>query len=159
MKTYINQHNQLNLLSPSGVNTIRIVTNFNNSNEFEFLAARIRISVNNIVDNMAAGNICAGIDLNSGIVNTKGFYSDITKPPVLAHPITKESIIGFEVPFWKEVLKLSKKASYVSPQNKSIGWDIVITEKGPFLLEGNHDWCKLVWQLPVEKGLKNMIQI
>jgi len=25
-------------------------------------------------------------------------------------------------------------------------------------IEGNHDWCKLVWQLPVNKGLKSMLE-
>lgn len=44
------------------------------------------------------------------------------------------------------------------PQNRSIGWDIVITPEGPGLIEGNHDWCKLVWQLPVGRSLKQMLE-
>ena len=43
-------------------------------------------------------------------------------------------------------------------QNRSIGWDIVITPEGPGLIEGNHDWCKLVWQLPVGRGLKLLLE-
>ena len=35
-----------------------------------------------------------------------------------------------------------------------LGWDVSITNDGPELLERNHDWCKLLWQLPVKKGLK-----
>jgi hypothetical protein len=34
----------------------------------------------------------------------------------------------------------------------------VVTEQGPGLIEGNHDWCKLVWQLPVNKGLKPILE-
>ena len=45
-------------------------------------------------------------------------------------------------------------ASLLHPENSSIGWDVVITPQGPSLIEGNHDWCKLVWQLPVRRGLK-----
>ncbi len=50
-----------------------------------------------------------------------------------------------------------KEASELHPQNRSIGWDIVITPDGPGLIEGNHDWCKLVWQLPVGRGLKTLL--
>ena len=50
-----------------------------------------------------------------------------------------------------------KKAALEHPQNRSIGWDIVITENGPGFIEGNHDWCKLLWQLPAEQGLKSLL--
>jgi hypothetical protein len=30
-----------------------------------------------------------------------------------------------------------------------------MTENGPDLIEGNHDWCKLLWQLPVNRGMKS----
>ena len=30
--------------------------------------------------------------------------------------------------------------------------------EGPELIEGNHDWCKLLWQLPVNKGLKHVLE-
>jgi len=49
------------------------------------------------------------------------------------------------------------QAAKLYPQNLSIGWDIVMTEKGPGFIEGNHDWCKLLWQLPVKKGLKVLL--
>ena len=41
---------------------------------------------------------------------------------------------------------------------RSIGWDIVITENGPGFIEGNHDWCKLLWQLPVNTGMKSVLE-
>jgi hypothetical protein len=67
------------------------------------------------------------------------------------------SIIGFQIPFWPETLKLAKDAARLHPQNRSIGWDIVVTPDGPGLIEGNHDWCKLVWQMPVKQGLKHLL--
>ncbi|HET6556569.1 MAG TPA: sugar-transfer associated ATP-grasp domain-containing protein, partial [Prolixibacteraceae bacterium] len=87
-----------------------------------------------------------------------GIYSDITKPDETIHPITKQQIIGFHVPFWNETLQMIKKAALLHPENKSIGWDIAITANGPELIEGNHNWCKLLWQLPVKEGLKPMIE-
>lgn len=159
IEDFIVQHSKMNLLSPSAVNTIRIYTNINDSGKYELLGCRIRISVNSPVDNLAAGNIAATVDENTGVVIGPGVYSDITKPPEKVHPITKTPIIGFEIPFWKEILVMVKEASLKHPENKSIGWDVFVTEDGPGIIEGNHDWCKLVWQLPVNEGLKYRLDV
>ena len=154
---FILQHRDLEILSPSAVNTIRIFTQLDAQSNVRILGCRLRISVNSHVDNMAAGNLAASIDDKSGIVNGLGYYSDITKRPEEFHPVTKVRILGFKVPYWDKALDLSKKAALLHKQNRSIGWDIAITENGPTLIEGNHDWCKLLWQLPVQCGLKNEI--
>ena len=157
IETPILQHKDLNHLSPSGVNTIRVITTIDETNKVRVLAARLRISVDNKVDNLAAGNLAAVIDLNTGKVTDKAVYSDITKQSVSVHPITSIPILGFQVPFWKEVLEMCRSAAKINSNNKSIGWDVVITEKGPSLIEGNHDWCKLLWQLPAKRGLRSDI--
>lgn len=155
---YIIQHPLLMKLSPSAVNTVRIFTQLDSSGEVEILGCRLRISINSFVDNMAAGNIAAPIDDATGILTGPGVYSDITRPEEYKHPVTGIPIVGFRIPFWDEILKLVKEASLAHIQNRSIGWDIAVTEKGPDLIEGNHDWCKLVWQLPVKKGLKPVLE-
>lgn len=157
-ETFITQHAELNRLSPSGVNTVRIFTQLNAQDEVEILGCRQRISVDSPVDNLAAGNLAAPIDERTGKINGPGVYSDITKEPEDIHPVTGVPIIGFQIPFWKECLTLAKEAALFDKSNRSIGWDIVVTESGPGLIEGNHDWCKLVWQLPVNKGLKPMLE-
>lgn len=157
-ETFIEQHSELNRLSPSGVNTIRIITQLNEKDEVEILGCRQRISVNSKVDNLAAGNIVASIDEETGKINGKAVYSDITKDPVSEHPVTRVELIGFQVPFWQDCLALAKSAALKHKQNRSIGWDIVVTPDGVGLIEGNHDWCKLVWQLPVNRGLKAVLE-
>jgi hypothetical protein len=159
VETYIVQHPDLNKLSPSGVNTVRIFTQLTAQGEVEILGCRQRISINSPVDNLAAGNIAAPINESTGIIDGPGVYSDITKSPESKHPLTGIDIVGFQVPFWKECLELVDRAAKKHPQNKSIGWDIVVTEQGPGLIEGNHDWCKLVWQLPVNEGLKRLLEV
>lgn len=156
-ETFIQQHPDLMRLSPSGVNTVRIFTQLNKSGDVEIIGCRQRISVNSNVDNLAAGNIAAPIDEKTGIISGPGVYSDFTKSPVNIHPVTKTSIIGFQIPYWEDCLQLVKKAAIEHPENRSIGWDVIVTSKGVGLLEGNHDWCKLVWQLPVKKGLKPIL--
>jgi len=152
---FVYQHSSLMALSPVGLNTIRIITQIRDKKKVDFIGARLRVSINSIVDNLAAGNVAAVVSLESGIVSSKGFYSDITKEPISVHPITNVNIVGFQVPFWNETLELVKTAALkIANSNKSVGWDIGISETGPLLIEGNHDWCKLVWQLPSGVGLK-----
>lgn len=158
VEEFIIQHKDLNAISPSAVNTVRIFTQLNAKNEVVILGCRQRISVNSPVDNMAAGNMAAPIDETTGIVSGPAVYSDITKPEETIHPVTGAQIVGFQVPFWKETIDMVKEAALLYPQNRSIGWDVVITEKGPGFIEGNHDWCKLLWQLPAKNGLKSLLE-
>lgn len=158
VEEYIIQHPAFMKLSPSAVNTIRIFTQLNAENEVEILGCRLRISINSSVDNMAAGNIAAPIDEKTGIITGPGVYSDITKNDEIIHPVTGVEIVGFQIPFWEETMDMIKKAAKMHPQNRSVGWDIAMTKNGPDLIEGNHDWCKLVWQLPVKKGLKPVLE-
>ncbi len=154
---YVVQHRSLMELSPSGLNTIRIITQLHDGMVY-FLGARLRISVNSTVDNMAAGNLAASVDLKKGIVNGPGVYSDILKEDCTIHPVTGKEIKGFTIPFWNEVIELAKNSALHTPQNRSVGWDIAVTKDGAELIEGNHNWCKLLWQLPVKKGLKNELE-
>ena len=155
---FIIQHPELNRLSPSAVNTVRVITQLDNQGEVNILGCRLRISVDSPVDNMAAGNLAASIDEETGRVAGPAVFSDITKPEQVYHPVTNVKIDGFQIPFWRETVQMVQRAALLHPQNRSIGWDVVITERGPGLIEGNHDWCKLLWQLPVKKGLKPILQ-
>ena len=157
VEEFIEQHSDMNRLSPSAVNTVRIITEVKDDGNVDLLGCRLRISVNLSVDNMAAGNLAAPIDEATGRLSGPAVYSDITKDEQLYHPVTNEKIPGFKIPFWEETLEMVRKAAKLHPQNRSIGWDVVITEKGPGLIEGNHDWCKLLWQLPVHRGLKSIL--
>ncbi|HDZ42119.1 MAG TPA: hexapeptide transferase [Bacteroidetes bacterium] len=153
LEDYIIQHPDLMDLSPSGLNTVRIITQLIDG-RVEFPGARLRISVNSYVDNLAAGNLAAPVDIETGLVYGPGIYSDITREEADTHPVTGQKIKGFRVPYWNETIDLARAAALYIPENRSVGWDIAVTELGPELIEGNHNWCKLLWQLPVKKGLK-----
>lgn len=154
IEEYVIQHPDLNALSPSGLNTVRIITQLHN-NQVVVLGARLRVSVNSAVDNLAAGNLAAPVNPETGIVIGKGVFSDIRKDPVSRHPVTEKQIEGFIIPYWDKVIKLVDDAARRLPDNRSVGWDIAVTPQGPELIEGNHNWCKLLWQLPVNMGLKH----
>ena len=155
LETPIEQHAELNRLSPSGVNTVRIFTALDANDRPYLLGCRLRISVDSPVDNLAAGNLAAPVDDQTGKVTGPGVYSDIT--PESVHPITGTSIEGFRIPYWPDCVQMALEAQQLYTENRSIGWDIAVTPDGPGLIEGNHDWCKLVWQLPVGRGLKPLL--
>ena len=155
---FIQQHPAIQNLSPAAVNTVRIFTQLDSENEVEILGCRLRISINLPVDNMAAGNIAAFVDPESGTISGPAVYSDIDKPEEVFHPVSGVEIPGFQIPFWKLTLDTVTAAAKLHPQNRSIGWDIAITPEGPDLIEGNHDWCKLLYQLPAGKGLKHRLE-
>jgi hypothetical protein len=154
---YVMQHKEMMRLSPSGLNTVRIVTQ-EEKGTIIILAARLRISINSRVDNLAAGNAAAPVDSETGAVIGPAVFSDISKPDITIHPVTGVEIPGFRIPLWPELLELVRKAALMVPENRSVGWDIAITDSRPILIEGNHNWCKLLWQLPVKKGLKKELE-
>lgn len=86
---------------------IKYITFDNNDNEngaVDFLGARLRITINSKIDNLAAGNMAVPINLNTGLVIGPGVFSDITKDELIEHPITKVRLLGFKVLFLERVL-------------------------------------------------------
>src|SRR6056297_2603021 len=88
VESFARQHRDLDALSPSGVNTVRIFTLIDENGNYKILGCRLRISVNSHVDNLAAGNLAAPVDKSTGVVNGPGVYSDVTRAPESIHPIT-----------------------------------------------------------------------
>ncbi len=158
VEAFVQQHPELHKISPSALNTVRVFTQLDETGKVVILGSRLRVSINSNVDNLAAGNMAVELDTLSGIVVSDGVFSDITKEDCAIHPVSGVKLKGFQVPFWKETIALVTKAALLDVSNKSVGWDIAITTNGPELIEGNHNWCKLLWQLPVKKGLKHLIE-
>ena len=151
---FVVQHPELMRMSPAGLNTIRVITQLNLNNEVDFLGARLRITINSSIDNLAAGNIAAPVDIKTGIVSGPAIYSDITKNDEYKHPVTGVKIPGFSIPCWEETLEMVTLAALKNKSNRSIGWDVAITQYGPELIEGNHDWCKTPLAVTCKKGSK-----
>lgn len=148
------QHPQMNRLCSTAVNTIRLLTLLTPNNEVIAFRAGLRIGrEGSCVDNCAKGGIFVGIDMNSGKLLKKG----IIKPPygstVFQHPDNGVVFEGFEIPFFKEAVKMAKELHSKLYRIHSVGWDIAITPDGPIFIEGNSRW-EISGTQSAEGGLK-----
>lgn len=83
--------------------------------------------------NLHQGAIGAGVDLETGLTHHAVLYDHRAD----RHPDTGESVIGFQVPYWPEILEMSRRVSAAVGMGYT-GVDIVIDKAcGPLLLEAN----------------------
>lgn len=158
IEEFVVQHKDIQELAPRGLNTIRIITQLTENNNVDIIGTILRLSIDSNTDNLSVGNAAASIDKANGVIDRKAVYGDFKKSDIDIHPISNKNIVGFKIPFWKESIELVTEAAKISNGNKSIGWDVAITEAGPILIEGNHNWGRTLWQLPVNQGLKHVLE-
>jgi len=139
----VKQHSELNKLNPSCLNTIRFDTYVNPDGKVDVISGYLRMSINNShVDNISSGGLMVGIDIQTGRLKKEGF-SNIKAVGVkifTEHPVTKTIFGNFTIPFFSESKDLVKKAAFLMPELRLVGWDVAIGETGPVLIEGNSDY-------------------
>lgn len=114
---------------------------------------------NSPVDNWGHGNIIAGIDLETGRLNTKGFFSPGYGTITEIHPETRIEFKGFQIPFWSDLKQRVLKSHFFLNKVFTIGWDIAITENGPIIIEANDNWGVNLFQVVgqiMKKGIKEI---
>ena len=151
----IPQHDLMNMLNPSSVNTLRIVTVFS-GNRANVIYGFVRIgNSERPVDNINAGGMCAPIDIETGTITHVAYDKD--RKTYEKHPVTGCPIEGFQIPMWHQALSLCRKAAKEVPQMGYVGWDVAITPEGPVLVEGNnlpgHDILQLPPHVPDKVGM------
>ena len=130
------QHEQMSLLHPSSINTVRITTVLDQNDQAHVMYALQRIGIGDMsVDNVGSGGIYTVLSEEGKIIHP--CWSDKTITTYTEHPTSGMPLIGFQVPYFKEALQLCKKAAQVEKQIRYVGWDIAISNKGPIIVEGN----------------------
>lgn len=131
----IKQHEQMSMLCPASVNTVRIAT-INYQGQVHFMYALLRVGNGvNCVDNICSGGMYVIIG-EDGLI-TKNAYCNDDFRYYEKHPVTGVSFAGFKVPYFNEAVEMCKKAAEIEPRIGYVGWDVAITDKGPVLVEGN----------------------
>lgn len=155
----LRQHPLINEISPTAINTIRVVTVLKNDQTVDIVAAVFRIAITGDIDNYSAGNIAAPIDPLTGIVIGPGRKKmGACSPLFIYHPITNKPIEGFKVPLWDDVLVICKKAALITPEARTVGWDVAVLNDRAVIIEGNSKWNKDTPQIPLSKGIKPILQ-
>ena len=132
----IQTHDALKRVNPDSVNTVRVETFFDGKNA-TISNAFFRVGkAGFFVDNGSAGGIIIPIDLESGKLTAIG--RDKTNITYREHPDTGIVFDGYEIPNWKQLLKLSKKLASMHPAVKYVGWDLTLNKRGKWVVvEGN----------------------
>jgi len=147
------QDSRIAIFHPDSINTIRIATAVDNHGEPHIMAAVIRCGANGtLTDNASAGGLFAGVDVDTGIIISKGL--DLNARPFLFHPTTGVLFLGYQIPKWEELKQLAKEVAKVNPKMRYIGWDWVLTKQGKWeLLEGNEPGGAHIIQQGIGHGL------
>lgn len=83
--------------------------------------------------NLHQGAIGAGVDIATGVTH----HAVLRDRKAEIHPDTGASVIGFKVPYWPDILEMSRRVSQAVGMGY-IGADIVLDRgRGPLLLEAN----------------------
>lgn len=108
--------------------------------------------VGSITDNFSngkSGNLTAIANLENLTIQrvltrtADGLYTEVTH-----HPDTCVDLRDYPVPELEQALELSSRCALAFPNVPAVGWDIVVTDQGAFVLEGNamfdpygFQWC------------------
>jgi len=131
------QHEYSAKIYNGSVNTIRIVVIKDEDNKPYITCAvhRFGTSETGVVDNASMGGLVSNIDLETGVMSEAKSIKKLDIYDV--HPNTGVLIKNKVVPLWEETKEKILKVSSAMPYLKLIAWDVVITENGPCVIEGN----------------------
>lgn len=127
---------------PQSTNTLRVITMQDPANGHEpFIPVathRFGVQASIPTDNWAKGGLDAKIDLDTGGLSPARRNPLISREWYHQHPDTGAQIAGVRVRNWDQVksglLNLVEKLSFF----KYVGWDVVVTEEGFTVIEGNN---------------------
>jgi len=134
------QHSDMNMLNPSCINTLRMLT-IRIGQTIHYYQVYLRIGINNnYVDNSYSGNIMIGIDKDTGKLMEYAYSNDpdTVQYKMDRHPETNTIFKDFRIPFYNESVEMVKSLHQLFQQFFMIGWDIGITPDGPIVIEGNN---------------------
>lgn len=123
------QHDEMSELSPHGLADIRVILY---RDEPMLSMTRVPTRGSEGRANLHQGAVGIGIDLATG----RTTHAILKGEPVERHPDTGLPLIGRTIPYWSDVIAISKRAAKAVPL-KYLGVDISLSRNGPVLLEIN----------------------
>jgi len=139
----IEQRAEIAALYPRTVNTLRMLTMWDEDLGEPFVAAAVlRIGRRECypVDNWTRGGLTADVDIETGRLGRAVSHPGPTGRLVWHshHPETAAAIEGFVLPGWNEIRARMMEICRGVPFLIYVGWDLILTGDGFRILEGNH---------------------
>ena len=145
----------LSAIHPYSLNPLRITT-IRLDDKVHFFYPRISIGNNkSFITNASSGALVAGIDSETGIIETNGFSE--FREEFAVHPMTNIVFKGFQIPKWSEMKEMLTEAAKKLPTIRYVGWDVVLSDKGWSIIEGNF-MGEFTSQVAYGKGCKSELE-
>lgn len=135
---YFFMSEELRVIYPKSVNTIRMMMINNTDNAPQVMQAYMRIgsSKSGFTDNVAFGGIIANIDVDTGFYSGAEKLIDHYYESCPIHPDTGVLIEG-TISNWEEIKDLVKRICRTMPELEYLGFDVVASSDGIKILEIN----------------------
>lgn len=136
------QHPLLAALNESSLNTLRLGTFRRENGSVEIVFAKLRIGrAHSQLDSNSNGGFSVWIDPRTGRFSDLAYqFARYSLSPVRRHPDSGAQFSGKMYPHWESVVSTAEKFALNAGDNKFIGWDVAMTERGPIFVEGNQSW-------------------
>lgn len=128
---------------PGSANTVRVMTFVDPDTGEPFVARAVhRFGARGTepTDNWSRGGLCALVDLQSGVLSQGVKHAKRTAGRLewrTHHPDTGAAIEGVVIPHWEALCRALVGAVRALPLFVYVGWDVVATDTGFCVLEGN----------------------
>lgn len=140
VEEYITQHPVLAAICPGTANTTRVTTFFDGTDSHVLSMAQ-KFGRGAASDQQTYGGFYTMLNLDG---SSRGPGYDSHDNVYRTHPESGVSIVDFTLPMIPELFAFIDAACRVVPQVQYVGWDVVIGEHGPVLVEGN--WAAGVYE-------------
>lgn len=138
---YVEQAPYAREIFPDSANSIRMLTMIDMDTSEPFLARavhRFGSRSTRRMDNFTQGGMCAMVDPDTGRLGRGIRVLPSGRPETIdRHPDTNATITGAVIPGWDRVLRRVLEVAGEHPYLPYVGWDVVVTEDGLRILEGN----------------------
>ena len=159
-ESIVRQTKQFEQFNQSSVNTVRFMTTLYPDGNVKIIGTFIKIGrAGTCVDNAGSGgNVDAAIDVETGKLQYVIQYDGFRRiKSITHHPDSGNILDGVQVDNWEAIKRKIIEFQKAMPYIKAIGWDIAITENGPWVIEMNDFWDR-TGQMFIRKGWRREIR-
>lgn len=144
----LRDHGAIADIGNGSLSTIRLITIVQPDGTIREFASMFNVPTRAaLINNLADGGLAVAVDSARGVLRD-AFTGAPGNPRFTRNPFNGAPIAGRSLPCWRETVALAEAAHARLAAIAIIGWDIAITDRGPLILEGNHQISLNFHQLP-----------